>query len=235
MAAAKAGDAVGGGAAGGIGGPAEDRRDLGVGQAAEVVVRDGLFLFGRQLHERVREVRVELLVRRDRGRVGKRPRVGTARRAATRVTSMALRCAIVTSHASTLASAGRSGYAFIAARNASDHASSASTGPRTARQTRSTVGPCLETTVSNGGLGHVSSILTLGRRRPPPKREFERETTTKDWPRARSRQARRGPARRPRGRGAGGGRSRSGRCRSTRTARARATRDPRSAAAKAWW
>jgi hypothetical protein len=35
-------------------------------------------------------------------------------------------------------------------RNVSDQASSASTGPTTARQTRSTVAPCSATTSSNG-------------------------------------------------------------------------------------
>ena len=77
---------------------------------------------------------------------------GIARRPAARVTSMALRWAIVTSQASTFASPGRSGYAFIAATNVSDHASSASAGPSTARHTRSTVPPCAATTVSNGFL-----------------------------------------------------------------------------------
>jgi hypothetical protein len=54
---------------------------------------------------------------------------------------MALRCAIVTSHASTFAPSSSRGYAFSAARKVSDQASSASSGPTTARHTRSTIGP----------------------------------------------------------------------------------------------
>ena len=51
-------DAVGGGAAGGVGGAAEDRGDVGVGQAREVVVRDGLLLLGGKSCELVREIEV---------------------------------------------------------------------------------------------------------------------------------------------------------------------------------
>src|SRR5205814_778516 len=75
-----------------------------------------------------------------------------------------LRCAIVTSQASTFASAGRSGYARNAARKVSDHASSASTGPTTARQTRSTVAPCRSTIASKGALAvtsEESGVLVL--------------------------------------------------------------------------
>jgi hypothetical protein len=69
-----------------------------------------------------------------------------------RVMSIALRWAMVTSHASTLASGGRSGYARIAARNVSDQASSASAAATTDRQTRNTVAPWAETIVSKVGL-----------------------------------------------------------------------------------
>src|SRR5262245_1540150 len=57
---------------------------------------------------------------------------------------------MVTSHASMLLSGRRRGYAWRAARNVSDQASSASTGPTTARQTRRTVGPCAATISSKG-------------------------------------------------------------------------------------
>ena len=79
-----------------------------------------------------------------------------------RPTSIARRWAIVTSHASTLASSGSDGYAFIAERNVSDQASSASAAPTTARQTRSTVGPCLSTMASNGSLLDMRSTLGGG-------------------------------------------------------------------------
>src|SRR5437870_9534623 len=58
---------------------------------------------------------------------------GSGRRARARVWSMAFRWAIVTSQASTLLPGRRVGYARNAAKNVSDHASSASIGPRTAR------------------------------------------------------------------------------------------------------
>src|SRR5437899_12919827 len=61
----------------------------------------------------------------------------------------------------------RRGYASSAARNVSDHASSASTGPRTARHTRSTVGPCSATISSKG------FWLTLGKRRSSAVREVD--------------------------------------------------------------
>src|SRR5215472_6395798 len=93
---------------------------------------------------------------------------GTARRLAARVMSIALRCAIVTSHASTFASPGRSGYALSAARNVSDHASSASASPSTARHTRSTVGPWSATTASNGGLP-VTGTPTLSQSEQLPR------------------------------------------------------------------
>ena len=49
---AQGGDAVGGGAAGGVGAAAEDGGDLGVGQAGQVVVGDRLPLLGGQRGER---------------------------------------------------------------------------------------------------------------------------------------------------------------------------------------
>ena len=146
------GDAVGGGPSDGVRGAADDGGDLGVGQACQVVVGDGLFLLGgSRATASVRSPSAGVIAVSFGGCVSSGVcATGTARRAAARMTSMALRWAIVTSHASTFALGGRSGYALIAARNVSDHASSASTGPSTARQTRSTVAPCSVTTASNG-------------------------------------------------------------------------------------
>ena len=82
---------------------------------------------------------------------------------------MALRCAIVTSHASTFAPSSSCGYAFSAARNVSDQASSASSGPTTARHTRSTIGPKSATICSKG------RKLTLRKRPGRPERETPRQ------------------------------------------------------------
>ena len=71
---------------------------------------------------------------------------------------MHLRWAIVTSQPLTLLSGTSDGYAFSAARNVSDQASSASPGRSIARQTRRTTGPCSATARSNGGM------LTQGQR-----------------------------------------------------------------------
>ncbi|BAX92931.1 hypothetical protein MSG_02787 [Mycobacterium shigaense] len=68
----------------------EDVSDLGVGQAREIVVGDGLALFGRQRADGGVQIKIAMIDALPAGRV----------------MSMALRCAIVTSHASTLASAG---------------------------------------------------------------------------------------------------------------------------------
>src|SRR5215813_12568350 len=94
------------------------------------------------------------------GRSGRRS-TGSGRRARARVWSMAFRWAIVTSHASTLLPGRSVGYARNAARNVSDHASSASIGPRTARHTRSTVGPWLVTISSKGGRVVLTSLVNV--------------------------------------------------------------------------
>src|SRR5262245_33318780 len=72
---------------------------------------------------------------------------------------MALRWAMVTSQASTFASAGKRGYASRAARNVSDQASSASAAESTARHTLSTVEPYSLTTCSKGGLAFTSPLM----------------------------------------------------------------------------
>src|SRR5690625_3280582 len=89
--------------------------------------------------------------------------LGTARRLRPRTTSMALRPATRTSHASTSVSSARSGQAWSAATNVSDQASSASApGPSTARHTRSTVAPCCFTAASNGRLIVVYTVDAQG-------------------------------------------------------------------------
>ncbi len=108
--APESGDAVGGGPACGVGAAAEDGGDFGVGQPGQVVIGDGLLLLGGQPGQGLREIVVEIQA----GLAG--PAImsggwatGMACRAAARVRSMALRCAIVISQASTFAVAGSSG------------------------------------------------------------------------------------------------------------------------------
>src|SRR5262245_16500728 len=55
------GDAIGAGPAGRVGGAAEDGGDLSVRQAGQVVIRDGLLLFGRQLGQRRDQARIDVI------------------------------------------------------------------------------------------------------------------------------------------------------------------------------
>ena len=108
--APQAGDAIGGGPAGRVGAAADNGGDIGVGQPGQVVIGDGLLLLRRQGAEGASQVAVELeTVGRGAAPGSGTSATGSARRAAARVTSMALRCAMVTSHASTFAVSGRSG------------------------------------------------------------------------------------------------------------------------------
>ena len=110
VAAAQGRDAVGGGPAGGGGGAAEALGDLGVRQAGDVVQGDGLALLVRQGPPAGPEPAVGAVVGRMAGwAVRAARRIGRGRRASARSASIALRWAIVTSQACTLASAGRSG------------------------------------------------------------------------------------------------------------------------------
>src|SRR5262249_28609629 len=68
MAAPERGDAIGGGAAGRIRAAADDGGDVGVGQPGQVVVGDGLFLFGGQPGDGPSEIAVEAIARTIRGR-----------------------------------------------------------------------------------------------------------------------------------------------------------------------
>ena len=125
---AERGDAVRGRPPGGGLGAADDRGDLAVGQPGDVVVGDGLPLLVGQRGQRLPQLVVGRLRSAGAGRSGSSP-TGTARRAPARRTSIALRCAMVTSQASTFASPAGPGRPCSADRNVSDHASSASAGP----------------------------------------------------------------------------------------------------------
>src|SRR5262249_22083886 len=71
-----------------------------------------------------------------------------------------------------------------AAKNVSDHASSASIGPSIARHTRSTVGPCLLTISSKGG--RVALIVVPSARERPTPDEACRRVAVRLRPTSRS-------------------------------------------------